>query len=204
MYEKVYRLKSLKKRGENLKFGPLSILALLLVVSSVLRFLGGPASAIAKEMSEMEIEKTEKNTPPQCDTSPDIQALLAALSDREARVAVREDYYDKRSVDLAKAEQEISQQLVALEEAEGKLEATLARAANAAEDDVARLTAVYESMRPKEAALLFETMSPAFAAGFLGRMRPDVAAKVIEGLSPENAYSISVILAGRNANAPTE
>ena len=70
--------------------------------------------------------------------------------------------------------------------------------------DVAQLTAVYAAMKPKEAAAVFEEMDPAFAAGFLGRMKPDAAAQIVAGLSPGKAYSISVILAGRNVGTPTE
>jgi flagellar motility protein MotE (MotC chaperone) len=47
-------------------------------------------------------------------------------------------------------------------------------------------------------------MDPVFAAGFLGRMRSDAAAAILAGLPPELAYSISVVLAGRNASVPTE
>ena len=47
-------------------------------------------------------------------------------------------------------------------------------------------------------------MTPEFAAGFIGRMRADAAAAIMAGLSPQAAYTISVILAGRNARAPTE
>ena len=57
-------------------------------------------------------------------------------------------------------------------------------------------------MKPKDAAALFEEMSPEFAAGFLGLMRADAAALIMTGLEPTTAYSISVILAGRNANVP--
>ena len=92
--------------------------------------------------------------------------------------------------------------MIALEQIESDLRKTLALADGAAENDLARLTSVYENMKPKDAAALFETMEPDFAAGFLGRMRPDAAASVMTGLSPGAAYSISVILAGRNANAP--
>ena len=47
-------------------------------------------------------------------------------------------------------------------------------------------------------------MEPSFAAGFLGRMRADVAAAILAGLEPDLAYSISVELAGRNADVPRE
>ena len=82
------------------------------------------------------------------------------------------------------------------------MRATLSLADEASEKDILRLTSVYENMKPKDAAILFEQMEPNFAAGFLGRMRPDIAAEILSGLSPEVAYSISVILAGRNANVP--
>jgi flagellar motility protein MotE (MotC chaperone) len=35
-------------------------------------------------------------------------------------------------------------------------------------------------------------------------MRADAAAAILAGLAPDQAYSISVVLAGRNANVPTE
>ena len=92
----------------------------------------------------------------------------------------------------------------ALTDAEEKLAATLAQTDHAADKDVARLVAVYERMKPKDAAPLFEEMAPEFAAGFLARMRPEAAAAVMAGLAPPRAYAISVLLAGRNAKAPKE
>ncbi len=87
---------------------------------------------------------------------------------------------------------------------EDELRSTLALADKAAENDIAGLTAVYQAMKPKDAAALFETMSPEFAAGFLGRLPPDSAAAILSAMSPEAAYGISVIVAGRNVGAPTE
>ena len=66
------------------------------------------------------------------------------------------------------------------------------------------LVATTTATKPKDAAALFETMDPSFAAGFLSRMPADAAAGVLAGLSPEAAYTISVVMAGRNANAPQE
>jgi len=128
--------------------------------------------------------------------------LLVALQAREAQIKDREAKLNIRSKALAVADEEITKRLAVLEQAEVDLRATLALADDAAENDLARLTSVYENMKPKDAAALFETMEPDFAAGFLGRMRPDAAASVMAGLTPEAAYSISVILASRNANAP--
>ena len=91
-----------------------------------------------------------------------------------------------------------------LVEAEAALRETLSLADGAVEKDIARLTVVYETMKPKEAAALFEEMAPEFAAGFLARMRPEAAAQIMTGLSAEVAYTISVLMAGRNAQAPIE
>lgn len=131
-------------------------------------------------------------------------ALAEALSKREARVAADEAALADRLSALALANQAIDTRLAALGEAEAKLSQTLALADGAAESDLTRLTSVYETMRPKDAAPLFEAMAPEFAAGFLGRMNPAAAAAILGGLTAEKAYAVSVLLASRNAGAPTE
>jgi len=87
---------------------------------------------------------------------------------------------------------------------EQELRATLALADGAAEQDLQRLTAVYQAMKPKDAAALFDAMSPEFAAGFLARMTPEAAAAILSGMSPETAYGVSVIVAGRNVGVPRQ
>jgi len=64
------------------------------------------------------------------------------------------------------------------------------------------LTQVYETMNSADAAALFSQMDPGFAAGFLARMQSDAAAGVLAELDPAIAYSISVLIATRNASAP--
>jgi flagellar motility protein MotE (MotC chaperone) len=137
-----------------------------------------------------------------CTADPGTAAMLTAikarndgLDRREARIADRE-----RAVELAQTA--IEARLAALVTAEEELAQTLTMADTAAEEDVARLVAVYENMKPKDAIPVFAEMDPDFAAGFLGRMRADAAAAVLSGLDPKVAYTISAILAGRNANAP--
>ncbi|CAN0600896.1 unnamed protein product, partial [Ectocarpus sp. 12 AP-2014] len=111
---------------------------------------------------------------------------------------------EARTQALALIEDAVEEDLASLERAEQKLRATMVVADQAAEDDLTRLTAVYENMKPDQASALFQMMEPSFAAGFLSRMRADAAAAIMAGLEPELAYSISVVLAGRNANVPRE
>lgn len=190
--------------------GTLWLIAFLFLASGLLRLGGEAGLATARELAALTQGEDHGAIPPPgdlaalCGTEADIAEVLARLRDREARLAEREAALEDRLQVLAVAERQIQANLTALVQAETELEATMALADSAAEDDLARLTAVYENMKPREAAPLFEAMDPQFAAGFLGRMRPDAAAAIMAGLAPQTAYSFSVILAGRNASVPTE
>ena len=179
----------------------LMAIAAMLALSGVLRLGNGAGSAFASGADAAEPGPAAQGGD-DCTAPEDIATVLAALDDRESRVAARESQLADQA--LAVAETQIRQNMVALEAAESELAGTMARASTAAEEDLDRLTTVYENMKPKEAAPVFAAMDPKFAAGFLGRMRPDVAAAILAGLDPETAYAISALLAGRNADAPTE
>lgn len=191
--------------------GTTLLIVAMLVVSALLRIGAGSGEALAQAGVQREEQAMPKEpVATRGDTTAESatlnrgekSALLSALREREKRVRAREAQIDMRRRALEVADAEIMKRLEALEQAEDNLRQTLALADEAAEGDLARLTTVYENMKPKDAAALFATMEPDFAAGFMGRMRPDAAAAVMAGLPPDVAYSISVILAGRNANAP--
>ncbi len=192
-------------RGTRLR-SSLSLIAGLLLMSGAIRV--GLTVQAAMALENTGSEGLSAQVAPANDSvshsMADMEGLLAALQKREARITEQEVQMKIHAKTLEIAEQEIAQNLLALVEAETRLRETLAYADTAAEDDLARLTSVYESMKPKDAAALFEEMDPDFAAGFLARMRADAAAGILAGLTPQAAYSVSVRLAGRNANAPRE
>ena len=130
--------------------------------------------------------------------------MMEDLTAREARLLAAEVAIEQKRVDVELSRQAIMEQLAILEEAEMRLEAGLAASSTASEDDLSQLTAVYQAMKPKVAAELFEAMDQEFAAGFLVRMAPESAAAIVSGLQPATAYAVSVIVAGRNANALKE
>ncbi len=187
--------------------GTLLTIAALLLGSAALR-IGLEAEAAFAETPDAntggEVAAEEDPETFACRGADGFEPLIEALRAREARVAAREAEIEDRMHALSVADAEITRRLEELAAAEAALRETLAQAETAAENDLARLTAVYENMKPAEAAALFETMDPGFAAGFLGRMRPEAAAGVMAGLTPETAYTVSVMLAGRNAGAPRE
>ncbi|WGH80169.1 MotE family protein [Jannaschia ovalis] len=171
----------------------------LLLVSAVARVVSAGLASLPEDAPDR-ADAAELLCPPSGevgDLLDQISARAGTLETREAEIALRE-----RDVELAR--QEVMAALDSLTAAEAALEARMFSSAEASEADITRLVSVYEGMKPKDAALLFETMSPDFAAGFLARMRPDAAAGVFSSLTPDTAYALSVIMAGRNANAARE
>ncbi len=175
--------------------GPLIILALFLATSGALRLGSGLGIAMANAPETAD-------APLNCPAPP--LALAQALLTRETEVARQEAALADRLAALDLADAALEARLTELATAEAELKATLALADGAAENDLARLTAVYESMKPAEAAALFTAMAPEFAAGFLGRMQPDLAAAVLSRMAPDTAYTISALIAGRNALVPKD
>ncbi|MEY1557257.1 MotE family protein [Yoonia sp. R2331] len=187
------------------KRGTLHIIAALLVTSAVLR-ITTTGAAVAESATMVEPSPEELVAPASQPpiAAGDAEGLLRALQEREARLAAREAQFLDRMQALRLAESEVAEQLAALSAAEEALRATIALADTAAESDLERLTRVYENMKPKDAAELFEQMTPDFAAGFLGLMEPVAAAQIMTLIEPDIAYSISAVLAGRNAGVPTQ
>ncbi len=185
--------------------GALALISFLLLASGLVRLSTGSGTAIALEIKDHAngVMKFSEESDPD-DIAPELVALLQEAQEREQALAQKEAELETRLQALALVETAVAEDLARLEQAEAKLRATMATADKAAETDIGRLTAVYENMKPDQAAALFQLMEPSFAAGFLGRMRPDSAAAILAGLEPDLAYSISVVLAGRNAGVPRE
>lgn len=175
----------------------LGVLVALLAASALIRI-----GVTASHALDAAMAAADPAAPAACQTDDTLQAMLNDLKGREATVRERESRLALREQAVAVAAREAETRIAALEQAEAKLAATIAQADQAAEKDVDRLVAVYERMKPKDAAALFAEMEPEFAAGFLARMKPDSAAVVMAGLDPKIAYAISIFFAGRNAAAP--
>jgi flagellar motility protein MotE (MotC chaperone) len=182
----------------------LPVLAGLLAVAAVLKAASGIGGAMAQIPSPEPValqvaSPALAQRDPQPGVSPE---LLLDLRRREQDLDARLTEIAAREQALRDAEGQIVAQIAALEAAERELSATMALADRAAETDLARLTAVFEAMRPEQAAQVVAEMAPDFAAGLVARLRPETAAAILAGLEPRLAYGLSAILAGRNATVP--
>ncbi len=171
------------------------LIVLCFFASAALR-VGGGGWALAQGMGTA--------PPPDAADEADSARLLAAIRDRQAQLDAEEKRLADRKQTLSVAETKLSEQLAAFDKAQKNLEKTLALADEAAEKDLARMTTVYENMKPADAAKIFERMDVNFAAGLLARMRPDVAAKVLTGMTADTAYAVTLTIASRNAAVPTK
>lgn len=181
--------------------GILTLVVAILLTSGSIR-LGSVGFALAKEAPEDSAQTVQDNSAYSNETKEDIKALMEILNARESLIFSREKEQNSRQEALDESEEIIRQNLKELEDAEKRLSSTIQTVSGASEQDVHQLTAVYEAMKAKDAALLFEQMTPEFAAGFLGEMTAASAAGIMSGLTAEKAYEVSVVLAGRNAKAP--
>ena len=188
--------------------GGLLLICLVFVASATMRIAGGTGPAVAKELSALpqgfSAERSNDLEIGNCAPEARIRPVLQTLKDRSTELDRQETTIATRLQTLKLAEEEIQHNLAALIEAEDRLLATIALADGAADADIDRLTEVYQKMNPKEAAALFEAMDASFSAGFLSRMRPESAAEIMAGLTPATAYTISIVLAGRNSAVPRE
>lgn len=197
-------MKSLiRRRGWTAGRGTLLIIASLLISSAFVRLGAGSGAAIALEIQSLR-DHGGAGEAELADISPELVALLEETQNRERALDQREAEIEARMQALSLVEASVNEDIARLEAAEAALRRTISDANSAAENDIVRLTSVYENMKPEQAAALFQQMEPSFAAGFLGRMRADVAAAILAGLEPELAYTISVVLAGRNADVPRQ
>lgn len=174
--------------------GILLTLGILFAASAALRIAHIPEIGIGFQAAANSTTQSAENA--------EIATLLVTLKEREARLSERENALAERTQSLNVAEKGVQTRMAALQSAETDLSSKVTFADSAADSDVSRLVAIYENMKPREAAPLFEAMEPRFAAGFLGRMRPETAAAIMASLDPKFAYSVSVLFVGRNAGAP--
>lgn len=182
---------------------PLIVVALMLAGSAAIRITEGIGPVMADSKAARAGDDYEIAS---CPTEPELDLLQKSLLSREAElmeqaktVVAREAAVRVAEEDMAKLQAELDAGQAALAQAEADFAARVKKVEKASETDILQLIAVYEAMKPKDAAKVFEAMSPEFASGFLREMPPDTAASILAGLSPDFAYSVSVLMAGHSA-----
>jgi len=185
-----------------LSFGALLLSRAALVSSEVV----SPNKVKAEAQAEQNLKAAKQTETPNSDvvTSDDAKCLTGDVLDVMkadlARLETRKAEMSKREAALVTLEKKLKDQMVSVEKANSTLETRIKTLKSIADEDLTHLVAMYETMKPKQAAEIFNSMDPKFAAGFLREMNSTKAGLIMASMDARKSYSISVIIAGRNAN----
>ncbi|MEI8277448.1 MAG: flagellar protein FlbB, partial [Hyphomicrobiales bacterium] len=132
--------------------------------------------------------------------SPGERAILGRLQDRRQELDARNRDLDMRESLLKAAEKRLEAKVNELKEIEGRIKV----ASNTREEAEAQrfkgIVAMYENMKPKEAARIFDRLDMRILAEVATTLKPRTMSEILAQMTPESAERLTVELANR-ANA---
>lgn len=122
----------------------------------------------------------------------DLKARKAALDRRETTIAARETA-------LTAAEKQVSARMVELMTLQKRIETETAAHRQAESARTMRLVALYEAMKPADAAAIFNELDRGVLLDVLGAMNVRRAAAIMAAMSPQRARLVTAELAAARA-----
>ncbi|WCR11210.1 hypothetical protein JHW45_02035 [Paracoccus stylophorae] len=133
-----------------------------------------------------------------CGDVPEAVALAGELRDRALRIERYMESIETRKAQLAQAEQALQRKLVELKAQKGGIRSRSDSATEAVRSDIERLVAVYDQMKPAEAAAILTNLPADFAAEILMRVRPETGARIIAAVEPRQAALMTAQMGARS------
>jgi len=134
-------------------------------------------------------------TAQQCDTP---EEVLQSLSRERDLIDKQRDDLESRQSELSLAKEKLDVEKQALLELKGEIEELLARTKAAQTEDLDRLIAFYENMKPAEAARIMDDLDIEVTILVLAQMKPRTAAPILAKMSPVRARAVSKIILERS------
>lgn len=148
---------------------------------------------------EVAVPEVAKGLMAGCGDIPEVVDLVERLSIREDRIAKALAELDNRKAEIAAARTALTAELRRLKSnSTGSIESRTSRQ-RAVDDDITRLVAVYEAMKPKEAAAVLAALPPDFSAELLMRVNPETGARIIAAIEPDTAAVLTTYMGARSA-----
>ncbi len=94
---------------------------------------------------------------------------------------------DRRKAEIAFAERQLTEKLVELRKLKQQIAQGNQGQSQAQGEDIARLIAVYDQMKPEQAAMVLSNLPPDFAAQILARVQPEIGARIMASVEPGHA-----------------
>jgi len=127
-------------------------------------------------------------------------ALFTKLEARKAQLDAKELELQKLEAELQKQKDELEQRLGQLEEVRRRIASKLDEKVKVDQQKVESLVAVYQNMKPQQAAKIFEDMNEDLAVEVLTKMKNKSAAEILNMVKPEKAKILSERFAGYKGN----
>ncbi|MCR8550516.1 hypothetical protein M4578_22060 [Salipiger sp. P9] len=133
--------------------------------------------------------------PLQCDAPED---LLASIQQERALLEAQKDRNAQHEAELDLASETLALEQQRLADLKTELEGLLAKVEAAHTSDVDRLVALYQNMKPKDAAAIMNDLDIEVSVMVLGTMNERDAAPILAALNPVRARAISQIILERS------
>jgi len=131
----------------------------------------------------------------QCDTP---EEVLQSLNRERELIDKQRDDLESRKSELSLAKEKLEVEKQALLELKAEIEDLLSRAKAAQTEDLDRLIAFYENMKPAEAARIMDDLDIEVTILVLAQMKPRTAAPILAKMSPVRARAVSKIILERS------
>lgn len=133
-----------------------------------------------------------------CGDVPEAVALAEELRDRGLRVERYLEVLGDRERDIQDAEASLRARLTELKAAKASIRSGTSHQQNRLQSDIDRLVAVYDQMKPAEAAAVLTSLPADFAAEILMRVEPDKGARIIAAVDPKQAAVLTTHMGARS------
>lgn len=161
----------------------------------ILSFLGGVMILAAAGQAVMlmdGVSRLSANAEPSalmagCTDVPEAVALADTLRERALRIDRYMQDIDRRKAEIAFAERQLTEKLVELRKLKQQIAQGNQGQSQAQGEDIARLIAVYDQMKPEQAAMVLSNLPPDFAAQILARVQPETGARIMASVEPGHA-----------------
>lgn len=122
-----------------------------------------------------------------CTDVPEAVVLADNLRQRGLRIERYMQDIDRRKSELAVADKQITDKLIELRKLRQQLNDRDSTVSRGQTDDIARIIAVYDQMKPEQAAMVLSNLPPEFAAQILARVQPETGARIMASVEPGQA-----------------
>ncbi|HYD98047.1 MAG TPA: hypothetical protein VEH84_01570 [Alphaproteobacteria bacterium] len=122
------------------------------------------------------------------------QVVIERLQQRREKLEAKQKEVEQRMTVLAATEQRIDQKLGELQKLRDQIQGLLRQHDQQRNEQIDSLVKIYETMKPKEAALIFEKLDEKVLLAVVTRMKEAKTAPIMASMDPERAKHITSLL----------